>query len=136
MHSRLNRDVIEVSRPDIASFNSEARKSRMAEKLKDSCPFTVSPGDEAGQDRERRGKRKELSARFEIGVSTAVRSTCATRAAAIRRARKLARAEAVEVIVHDRMAKPGAQSVWLLNEHGLIRAILRRERVGQALAIQ
>ena len=98
----------------------------MAEKLKDSSTSPLSPTDETVENRERHGERTVLNARFEVGVATAVRSAAATRAAAIRRARTLARDEKVEVIVCDRMAKPGAQSVWLFNEDGLIRAILRR----------
>jgi hypothetical protein len=113
-----------------------AVKRLMAEKFKDSCSFPTSSTDETVEHHVPHGKRKALSARFEVGVATAVRSTSATRDAAIRRARTLARAEKVEAIVYDRMAKPGAQSVWLFNDEGLIRAILRRETVGQALAIQ
>lgn len=98
----------------------------MGEKLKDSYTFPSSAADEAVEHRAPHGKRAALGARFEVGVATAVRLAAATRAAAIRRARTLARSEKVEVIVCDRMAKPGAQCVWLFNEDGLIRGILRR----------
>jgi len=64
--------------------------------------------------------------RFEISTETYVHSTVATKNAAMRRARKLARMERMPVVLQDRMAKPGAQHLWLFTEEGLICAIAWR----------
>lgn len=105
----------------------------MVEKLKDPCPAASSSEDEQADERERQAIQSgPLSQRFEVGTQTRVCFTSATRDIAVRRARRLARTEGVQVIVRDRMARRGAQHLWLFREDGTVRRIARR--VGNALA--
>jgi len=71
-----------------------------------------------------------LRRRFEVGVQTGVRSAFAKRDDALHYVRALARAERVDVILHDRLAKRGAANTWLFREDGACWAIIRRESNG------
>jgi|ERR1019366_5782595 hypothetical protein len=99
----------------------------MGERIKSVSPFESSAEDYRTEERDRQAVQWGASGqRFEIAMERCVHSTTATKNAAMRRARKLARMEKVPVVLRDRMAKPGAQHLWLFRQDGTIRAIAWR----------
>jgi len=90
-------------------------------------PFAQAPCEDArAEERERRARRRKAPRRYEVATQRSIQSVTATKAAAFRRARKLARSAGAEVVLSDRLARRKSQCLWIFQADELIRQIVER----------